>query len=224
MESSTLPDGQVITATSDIVAVASHVDNDHGTIDVVENGVKVKRCSIYPNLSCEDHVRTSEVGKIYLKGRFAAPVSLWCDPAGKEMFRKSGFRQPEAFLGDLKEALSKVAGARVAKADYDRQAIPLEEAELALSNGNYRVAIEGFLAASKGSIESLRKSAEGALEGIGKTGDNLLARGKAAIESGRKDKARELLKLVAGEFGALECGRQAAELVKSLELDGKKGS
>ena len=223
MESSTLPNEPVITATADIVAVASHVDNDHGTIDVVENGVKVKRCSIYPNLSCEDHMRTSEVGKSYLKGRFAAPVSLWCDPSGKEMFRKSGFRQPEAFLGDIKEALGKVPGARVPKADYDRYALPFEEAETALSSGKYRIAIEGFTAASKGSIESLRKSSLEALDGITRPGENLLARAKSALDAGRKDKAAEALKLVAGEFGALECGRRAAELLKGLESDGSKG-
>src|SRR5688572_25206663 len=223
MESSTLPNEPVITATADIVAVASHVDNDHGTINVVENGVTVKRCSIYPNLTCEDHMRTSEVGKSYLKGRFAAPVSLWCDPAGKELFRKSGFRQPEAFLGDIKEALAKVPGARVSKADYDRQALPFEEAEAALSSGKYRVAIEGFTAASKGNIESLRKSSLEALDGITRTGENLLARAKSALDAGRKDKAKEALKLVAGEFVALECGRRAAELLKGLELDGSKG-
>src|SRR5262245_52219388 len=121
MESSTLPDSSVITATADIVAVASHVDNDHGTIDVVENGVKVKRCSIYPNLACEDHIRTSEVGKQYIKGRFAAPANIWCDPKGKEIFRKSGYVQSEAFLEDVKSALGKVAGPRVSKSDYDRQ-------------------------------------------------------------------------------------------------------
>ena len=221
MESSTLPDGKVISATSDIVAVASHVDNDHGTIDVVENGVKVKRCSIYPNLSCEDHMRTSEVGKAYLKGRFAAPVSIWCDPTGKEIIRKHGFRQPDAFLGDIKEALGKVTGARISKADYESQAVPLDEAEIALSNGKYRAAIDGFTKASKGNIESLRKSAESALAGIAKTGENLLARGKAALEGGRKDKAKELLMLVAGDFEALECGRRAAELVTGLETSSK---
>jgi len=214
MESSTLPNDTVISATTDIVAVASHVDNDHKSVEVVENGVKVRRCTIYPNLKCEDHVRTSEVGMKYIKGRFAAPVSLWCDASGKELFRKSGFRQPERFLEDLKEALGQVPGKRVAKPDYDRQALPLEAAEAALSDGKYKAAIEGFTAASKGDIEPLRKAAEIGLAGATRTGQGLLARGRAALDSGRTEQARELLKLVAEEFAALDCGREAAELLK----------
>jgi hypothetical protein len=216
MESSTLPNDTVISATSDIVAVASHVDNDHKSVEVVENGVKVSRCTIYPNLSCDDHVRTSAVGMKYIKGRFAAPVSIWCDPLGKEFGRKSGFRQPDAFLADIKEALDKVPGKRVAKADYDRQAVPLEDAENALSQGKYKQAIEGFTAALKGEIEPLRKSAETGLAGVKRTGEGMLVRGRTAVESGRKEQGKELLAHIASEFGALECGKQAAELLKKL--------
>ncbi len=216
MESSTLPNDTVISATADIVAVASHVDNDHKSVEVVENGVKVRRCTIYPNLSCEDHVRTSEVGMKYIKGRFAAPVSIWCDALGKELFRKSGFRQPEVFLADAKDALDKVPGKRVGKSEYDRQAVPLESAEAALSQGKYKLAIEGFTAALKGEIEPLRKAAETGMAGVKRTGEGMLVRGKAAVESGRKDQGKELLAHIAAEFAALECGKQAAELLKKL--------
>jgi len=221
MESSTLPDPTVIAASSDFVAVASHVDNDHKAIDVVEKGVKVKRCSIYPNISCEDHVRTSEVGKQYIKGRFSAPVSIWCDPAGKELFRKHGFKAPEVFREDLKAALEKVPGARIAKADYDRQAVPLEEAEAATKESRYAAAIEGFTAASRGAIEALRKSAETGLAEVKRTGQNLLVRGRRAIDSGRQEQARDLLAMVAREFAVLECGREAAELLKKIGVEDK---
>ncbi len=216
MESSTLPDESVISASADVVAVASHVDNDHKSIEVVEKGVKVRRCSIYPNLACEDHVRTSEVGMKYIKGRFAAPVSLWCDASGKELFRKTGYRRPEVFLLDMKDALAKVTGTRIPKADYDRQALPLEEAEAALGAGKYKAAIEGYTAAAKGGIEELRKTAETALAAVKRTGQGLLARGRSAVESGRKEQARGLLELIAAEFGALDCGREAAELLRKI--------
>jgi hypothetical protein len=219
MESSTLPDASVISATADIVAVASHVDNDHKSVEVVENGARVQRCTIYPNLSCEDHVRTSEVGKQYLKGRFAAPVSLWCDPAGKELFRRYGLRRPDAFLEDLKEAAGKVTGPRIAKTEYDRQAVPLEEAEAALSRGKYKLAIDGFTAAAKGPIELLKTAAENGLSGVVRTGEQLLARGRAAVKSGRTKEARELFTMMAAEFAGLDCGRQAAELLKSTADD-----
>jgi hypothetical protein len=221
MESSTLPDASVISATADIVAVASHVDNDHKSVEVVEKGERVKRCTIYPNLSCDDHIRTSEVGKLYLKGRFAAPVSIWCDAAGRELFRKSGLRRPDAFLEDLKEAAGRVTGPRIAKAEYDKQALPLEEAEAALGRGKYRIAIEGFTAAAKGTIEPLKVAAENGLAGVKRTGEQLLARGRSALKSGRTAQARELFTMMAVEFAALDCGREAAELLKSSGGDDK---
>jgi hypothetical protein len=221
MESSTLPDESVVSATADIVGIASHVDNNHKAVDVVEKGVKVKRCSIYPNLACEDHVRTSEVGKKYIKGRFAAPVSIWCDPAGKELFRRHGYRKPDVFLADLKEALGKVTGTRIAKSDYDRQAVPLEEAQAASAGGKYKAAIEGFTAAAKGGIEALRKDAETGLADVVRTGRSLLTRSRSALDAGRKDQALEALKMLAAEFGSLDCGREAAELLKTIGVEDK---
>lgn len=223
MESSTLPDESVITATADIVGIASHVDNDHKDREVVENGRKVRRCTIYPNLACEDHVRTSEVGKKYIRGRFAAPVSIWCDPAGKEMFRRSGFRRPDVFLTDLKEALDKVTGTRVSKADYDRQAVPLDEGQAAWKAGQYKAAIEGLTAAARGPIDPLKKEAEAALAEVKRTGENLLARCRTALEGGRRDQAKETLKLVAAEFAAMDCGREAAELLRKIGVEDKEG-
>jgi len=221
MESSTLPDETVIKASADIVAVASHVDNDHKTIEVIENGVKVKRCSIYPNLSCEDHVRTSAVGMIYIKGRFAAPVSIWCDPSGKELFRKYGFRRPEVFQDDLKEALEKVPGTRIVKADYDLQARPFEDGLEALKQGKYKPAVEGFMAAAKGKIESLKKEAEKALADVKNIGAAMLVRARSALDAGKRDRARELLAYIAAEFAALDAGREASELLKKIGVEDK---
>jgi len=219
MESSTLPDDGVINATADIVAVASHIDKDHGTIEVAENGRKVTRCKIYPNLTCEDHERTSEVGKAYLKGRFAAPVSLWCDPAGKELFRHYGFRRPEVFLNDLKSALEKVPGPRVAKADYDRQGPHLLEGEKALREFRYKAAIASLTSAGAGKVDVIRKAAEAHLSAIRKTGDEILQRARRHVDHGRNAQAKDLLILLSDEFGALECGRLAAELLKTVGVE-----
>lgn len=221
MESSTLPNEAVIAASADFVAVASHVDDDHKSIEVVENGVKVKRCSIYPNLSCEDHKRTSEVGMKYIKGRFAAPVGIWTDPAGKEMFRNNGYRQPETFREDIKNALGRVTGPRISKADYEKQAVPLDDAEAAARDGKYKAAIEGYTKALQGPIEKLRKAAETGLASVTRTGQSLLARAKAGLASGRKDQARELLVLIARDFAALECGREASDVLKKLDEEKK---
>lgn len=222
MESSTLPNKIVVAASADMVSVASHVDNNHKSVEVTENGRTVRRCTIYPNISCEDHVRTSEVGKKYLSGRFATPVMIWCDPKGKELFRNHGIRSPEEFQKDVKSAADKVPGTRIAKADYDRQAIPLEDAEAAFKEGKYKPAIEGFTAAAKGAIEALRKAAEKGLADLQRIGQNLLDRGRKAVDSGRKDQGLELLKIVAEQFGALECGRQAAEILKKHDSEGKE--
>ena len=59
------------------------------------------------------------------------------------------------------------------------------------------------------------------LAGCVRTGQGLLARARSALNSSRKDEAREALKLVSVEFGSVECGREAAELLKKLEEDRK---
>jgi hypothetical protein len=221
MESSTLPNDEVIDATADIVAVASHLDKDHGTYEAVENGRKVSRCKIYPNLTCDDHERTARVGGLYIKGRFAAPVSIWCDSTGKETSRHFGFRQPEVFLKDLKAALEKVPGPRVSKADYDRQGPPLLEGERALAEGQYKSAIAGLTKAADGKMEAIRKAAEIHLAEVRKTGEDLLARARRHIDRGQTKSARSLLTYLAEEFGALECGRVSAELLNTAGVEPK---
>lgn len=222
MEQHTLPDAKVIAGSRDTVAVASHVDNDHKSMEVEEKGRKVRRCTIYPNISCEDHVRTSEVGKKYLAGigRWEAPMSIWTDPKGKELFKLQGAVGPPAFLQGLKRALNKVEGDRISKEDYDRQAVPLDEADAAMKEGKYKIAIEGYKAA-RGPIEALKKLADKALADLQSIGQNLLNRGRKAIDSSRREQARELLKIVAADFEGLECAREAAEILKKLDSEVK---
>jgi hypothetical protein len=97
--------------------------------------------------------------------------------------------------------------------------LPLDEAETALSQGKFKLAIEGFTAASRGTIDVLKTAAENGLSGVKRTGDQLLARGRAAVKSGRTKEARELFIMMAAEFAGLDCGREAAELLKSTADD-----
>lgn len=215
MESGTLPDAKVIGASGDFVAVAGDTAT-HATVERVVNGAKVKRCAIYPDLTCDEHRKNADLAGLFIRGRFPAPTSIWVSGAQKELVRKGGVRRPDDLLADLKAASEKLPGPRVSRTDYEPVAGPLGEGEKALAAEQYAVAIDRFSKVAASRIDVLKKLGEARLAQVRKVGDQLLADGKTYLSANEPKNARPYFELLAKEFAALECGQQGAELLKTL--------
>jgi hypothetical protein len=217
MEASTLVLPLTVAASEEIVSVVAHGPLEHGTVDVEEGGRKVARCKLYRNLECSEHQATHEALKQYLKDRrFRIPVEIWIDPEGKELFRYYGWRRPEQFLRDMNEALAKVKGPRLSKAEYRSLVKPLDEAQAALAAERYGEAAAKFEEARRPDAAEIRRDAEAGLGEIRARGEAILRQAKGSLKAGSARKARPNLELLAREFPSFDSGRQAAELLKSL--------
>ena len=216
MEASTLIDPKVVEACTTVVPVVAHGPLEHGTFEAKENGVAVTRCKLYRNLECSDHQETHEALKPYQPaGRFRIPFTVWIDPDGKQLFRRDGWRRPEQFLLDMRTALEKVPGPRRSRADYQALVRPLDEGLAAMAAERWGEAAEKLEAARKTDVALVRDPAEAALKEIKARGDAYWKAAKSAWTSKREKEARPVLEMLAREFTRFECGRLAADLLKS---------
>ncbi|MBI4565692.1 MAG: hypothetical protein HY716_13440 [Planctomycetes bacterium] len=216
MEQRTLPEPRVIEASEEAVLLVAHGPMDHERHEVQEGGRTVTRCGLYPNLECEDHKRSEEALGPYLRGTYRIPIMIWIDAEGKERFRRSGFRPPEEFIKDLRQALDQIPGPRISKSEYAALVRPLDEALAARGGERWKEAAEKFAEAARGSNEAVRREAEAGLQELRAKGEALLQEAEAQAKAGWLDVARATLNLLAQEFSALECGAKAAERVREL--------
>ncbi|MBI4563433.1 MAG: hypothetical protein HY716_01900 [Planctomycetes bacterium] len=226
VESSIIPNDELIEASAGVVAVASVAGREHGSLETVVNGRRVSRCKVYRNLTCDDHERASAVGlKFLTSGFFEIPTVIWCDPAGKEMFRRGGSDVREGSLKvyckqiikDLHRAVEATPGQQRSRAEYEVQGLPLEEGEAAMTERRWKVAVDKLTQAKHGPFATLTKAAEEKLDQIRRIGDRLLQEAQAYLEVSEEENARERLQLLSGEFIALDCGKKAADLLKALD-------
>ncbi|MBI4566133.1 MAG: hypothetical protein HY716_15715 [Planctomycetes bacterium] len=149
------------------------------------------------------------------------PTVIWCDTLGKEMFRRGGNYGSGAgadqIVRDLSRALDRIPGERRSRAEYETHVQPLDEGERAFTERRWNDAIKMLTSAKNGPLPALTKAADEKLSEIRKIGERLLLEAQAYLEIPEVESARERLKLLSEQFIALECGRKAAELLKSLD-------
>ncbi len=216
MESSTLPDPAFAAAAADFVAFAGDTARTHVAVERIVDGKPVSRCPVYPNLTCLEHQKAADVAGLWIRGRYPTPTVIWSDGSGKELIRRGGVRKTDEVVQDARNLLAKLPGPRASREDYQAVGPAFRDAEAALVAERYDEAIRKFGLAVAGRVPALKAAAEEALAGIRRTGDKLLGEGRAYLDAGETKEARRYLDLLSREFAALDCGRQAAELLKSI--------
>ena len=216
MEASTLIDPRIVDAVTGVVPVVAHGPLEHGTFQAMEDGRAVTRCRLYRNLDCSEHQATHEFLFPYQpKGRFRIPFTVWIDPEGKQLFRRDGWRKPEEFLFDIRQGLEKVPGPHMTKADYASLVKPLDEGLAAMAAEKWGEAAEKLDKARKSEVPKVKDPAEAAFKELQARGDAYWTAAKRAWNSKKEKDARPILLMLAREFSIFECGRLAAELLKS---------
>jgi hypothetical protein len=217
MEASTLIDPRVVDAATSVVPVVAHGPLEHGTFQAVENGRTVTRCRLYRNLECAEHQATHDALLPYqAKGRFRIPFTVWIDPEGKQLFRRDGWRRPDEFLFDIRHALGMVKGTRRSKAEYILLVKPLDDGLAALAAQDYNTAALNLEKARECGVAEISGQAMEGLAEIRRAAVVILARGKNALKAGRAAHARAALDTAARHFGAIEAGREALSLIRTL--------
>ena len=217
MESSTLVDLKFIEATDDVVALVAHGPMDHGRTEVEENGVKVTRCDLYPNLECAEHERNSEVLLKYFNGRFRLPHMIFCDGDGKELFRRGGYRRPDELRKDLRDAIAKMPGKKLTRDEYKPLASAFDAGLAAANAMKWVEAAEKLRPLATNGPAGMKEKAAEVLGQMKELADAQFAAGRDLVAAKRLDDARRQLKEVADNYPSFESGAEAAALLKKMD-------
>jgi len=202
------------------VTLVGILDRKHGSIAVNVNGRREKRCSIVSSLTCEEHFLIADHAcKEFFEGQ-GTVLSVALDPRGKNPTKPVTTRTGEEYVKLLEEALAKIDGQSISKADYDAVIPNLDAADALVAKGEVRKAIETVQKAAKTPVEKLRLMTEEKLNEIDGRGENLVEEARQLLE---KDpvKAKDILRRVASQYPPLACAKKAEELLKSAAEKGR---
>jgi hypothetical protein len=192
MADSSFTDARVIELSRSFVNVIANGDTGHGE--------DKKLCKLYRTIPCSVHQRGMYAGRNFFPGNVSTPVTVFADPAGKELFRKQGALNASALAKHLQEALARISGEKIPLPSWKLH----RDGQAALENGEFKKAIESF-----SRIKSKRLKDDD-LGRVSQKGEALL---KEALEL-PADEKKAALKKIADEFKPLEVSKRALEALK----------
>ena len=227
MERTSYPNPAVVTASKNMVNIVGHAgargwDTTHGMKEIKKGADKTKVCKIYNNIVCEDHVAAfkDRVPPSFGNKVFETPHYLYFTPAGEEMFRNFGVKNPQEMAKDFADALAKVSGAHLSKDDYDAAKAQIATAASHVKKDEIKKAIEIFTKLTKHANELVRPLGSKELASLESNGD---ARVETAIQTlgTNEEEGKKELKKVAEEYAPLACSKKAADILKLMAEKGR---
>src|SRR5262245_7431153 len=113
MAESTWTDKKVIEASKNFVCLVGHSETGHGSNEVILGREKVKLCSEYYTIPCDKHVEGEKAVSRFVEGTFTVPLTVFAEPGGKELSRKTGGLSAGELVKQMNDVLSKVSGEKV---------------------------------------------------------------------------------------------------------------
>jgi hypothetical protein len=174
----------------------------------------VKLCNDYGTIPCEAHVKAWGAVGHFINGSFGTPTTIFCDPAGKELFRTEGDPGAGDMAKKMTEALAKVDGEKIPSTTWTQATQLQADAQAAFDKGDVRKAIELWTKIAKLKGNSFRTLA---LEGYKKAGDKGAEALKAALAIDNvADRKTELRKIVE-DYKSLNVSAYAQKELEALK-------
>ena len=203
-----------VDASQKVVTLVGILDRKHGSVPTNVNGRRERRCTIVPSMTCEEHFLIADHA---YKEFFEATGQVFCvalNPQGKSPTKPVPTPTGDAYVKVVEEALSKVDGYSISKADYDAVIPKLDAATALEEKGEFAKSFEILQKAAKHPVEKLAKMAEERIRMLDGRGEDLINQAKLLMDK-EPAKAKELLRKVVKEFAPLPCSKKAEELLKS---------
>jgi hypothetical protein len=214
MEEGTLRNAKVIELSKTFVNVVAHKDTEHGSTETLVGREKVKLCNDYGTIPCEAHVKAWSAVGHFINGSFGTPTTIFCDPAGKELFRTEGDPGAGDMAKKMTEALAKVDGEKIPSTTWTQATQLQADAQAAFDKGDVRKAIELWTKIAKLKGNSFRTLA---LEGYKKAGDKGAEALKAALAIDNVADRKTELRKIADDYKGLNVSADARKELEALK-------
>jgi hypothetical protein len=214
MEEGTLKNAKVIELSKSFVNVVAHRDTGHGSTETLVGREKASFCNDYGTIPCETHVKGwSAVGR-FINGTFGTPTTVFCDPAGKELFRLEGDPGTGDMVKKMTEALGKVEGEKIPSTTWTQAGLLRSQAEAAAEKGDVRKAVDLWTKLGKFKGAAFRTMSQEGLQKVDEKGADALKAALAIEEvAGRKAALRKIV----DDFKGLPAATEARKELEALK-------
>jgi len=214
MSDSAFTDPRIIELSRSFVNVLAHNETTHGDHDAVVGKEKVKLCNEYVTIPCSLHRQGwSAVGK-FVNGTFLAPMSLFTDPAGREIGKAEGGLSANDLFKKMNDILAKVPGDHIPSAPWQTARRLVSDSDAWLAKGEPRKAAECLAKLFKMKGAPLKAMADEAAERANEAGRKAL---QAALALGADDEKKKALRKVVDDYKPLEVSAEAKKELDALK-------
>ncbi len=206
MEEETLRNPKVIEISKSFVNVVAHRDTGHGSTETMRGREKVMMCNDYGNIPCEVHVKGWGAIGQFISGTFGTPTTVFCDPAGKELFRHEGDPGSADMIKKMNDALSKVSGEKILQSLWS-QAVQLRaDGDAALEKEDVKKASDLYAKLGKLKGAPFKTMSQEGLQKVDERGAQAL---KAALAIDGADQKKAALKKITEDYKGLPVAQDA---------------
>jgi hypothetical protein len=214
MSDSAFTDPRIIELSRSFVNVLAHNETTHGDHDAVVGKEKVKLCNEYATIPCSLHRKGwSAVGK-FINGTFVAPMTLFADPAGREIGKAEGGLSPNDLLKKMNDMLAKVPGDHIHSSLWQAARRLVSDTDGWLAKGEPRKAAECLVKLAKLKGAPIKAIADEAAERANEAGRRAL---QAALALGADEEKKKALRKVVDDYKPLEVSAEAKKELDALK-------
>lgn len=214
MAGSAYPDPKLIEASKNVVNVVQHNETAHGEREIPMGKEKVKVCTVYGTIPCSAHTGNGNAVGKFVNGSFGVPLTIFCDPTGKELFRKTGAMGGGEVAKQMQEALAKVPGEHAPLSAWQQAKKDIAEGDAAFEKGDLKKAVECYGKPAKFRIKALKELSEKSLAPVIAKIEQML---KDALALENVEEKKKALKKIADDFKPLEVAAKAKKELDSLK-------
>jgi hypothetical protein len=204
----------IVKLSYDFVAVVGHSNPDHGEADFSVAGKKTHLCNVYNLPSCQAHetMASALTQKNLLPDVRGTPTHIIYNAKDMTEISRSN-SQSVSSMEDSIVAAQKVIGKPITWKVFSKMQKSLDEAEVAIAEGDFRKASKALKGFDAEGMPSLEQRAEKLAASILEAGNARLEEARGMIAEGRKADALQILRDITRDFSGTELADEAKKLM-----------
>lgn len=214
MTDAVFADPKVIELSRSFVNVLAHSETAHGDHEVFVGREKTKLCNEYPNIPCSTHTKGWMALTKFIQGNFTVPLTIFADPAGKEIGKAEGSLSPGDFLKKMNDMMAKVPGDHIHTTVWQTARRLVTDTDAWLAKGEPKKAAECLVKLGRMKGAPIKAIADEVVERANEAGRRAL---QAALALGADDEKKKALRKVVDDYKPLDVSTEAKKELDALK-------
>lgn len=214
MSEAAFADPKVIELSRNFVNVLAHSETAHGDHEIFVGREKTKLCNEYPNIPCSIHTKGWAAVTKFIQGNFTVPLTIFADPAAKEIGKVEGGLSPNDLIKKMNDMLAKVPGDHIHATLWQTAKRLVADSDGWLAKGEPKKAAECLAKLGKIKGAPIKEMADEAAGRANEAGRKAL---QTALALGADEERKKALKRIVDDYRPLDVSGEAKKELDALK-------